>query len=267
MLHKLYKHKTDNANHIRHTGVILFMCLLFLSLSSCADSAPAVSSVLPTDDASTANASSANTTSATATATAMSSTPTATADIPTPLPTYSDDTFVKIIDFVPSAVIELKYATNDNFTGEIIYNFNDAYARYGTVKKLMAAADAFEQMGFRIKIWDAYRPVSAQFRLWEVCPDPTYVANPNVGYSNHTRGCAIDLTLINSDGVEILMPTAFDDFSLKADRDYSDVSAEAAANARLLQSTMESCGFSGYYGEWWHFNDSVKYSPETSFEP
>lgn len=179
----------------------------------------------------------------------------------------SDDVFVKIIDFVPNAIVELKYATADNFTGQVIYDFDVAYARYGTVKKLAAAAEILEGRGYFLKIWDAYRPVSAQFRLWDVCPNPTYVANPNVGFSNHTRGCAIDLTIVDSNGKDVVMPTGFDDFSVKADRDYSDVSKEAADNALMLQNVMESCGFSGYYGEWWHYNDIVKYEPETSFEP
>ena len=192
----------------------------------------------------------------------IESTPTATVEIPA-----SDDAFVKIKDFIPNAVIELKYATADNFTNQVIYNFEDAYARYGTVKKLAEASEKFESKGYYIKIWDAYRPVSAQYRLWDVCPDPTFVANPNVGYSNHTRGCAIDLTLVDFYGNEITMPTAFDDFSGAADRDYSDVSDDAAENARTLQTVMESCGFKGYYGEWWHFDDVIKYSPETVFEP
>ena len=191
--------------------------------------------------------------------------------VPTPKPTptvpSSDDAFVNIKDFIPNAIIELKYATTDNFTGKVIYNFSDAYARYGTVKKLMRAADMLSEKGYSIKIWDAFRPVSAQFRLWEVCPDPTYVANPNVGYSNHTRGCAIDLTIVDGNGQEVLMPTCFDDFSGRADRDYSDVDKKAADNSRFLESVMESCGFSGYYGEWWHYNDTVKYQPESVFEP
>ena len=249
-----------------YRGVVFILCALMFVLPSCgSDSSEtgskASSSAIFFVTPSAAKPSATPTASPTATPT-TAPTPAATVSIPS-----SDDAFVKIVDFVPSAVIELKYSTTQNFTGQVIYDFTDAYARYGTVKKLAAAADALALKGYRIKIWDAFRPVSAQFKLWDVYPDPTYVANPNVGYSNHTRGCAIDLTLIDSSGNEIFMPTAFDDFSGAADRDYSDVSAEAANNARMLEEIMESCGFSGYYGEWWHFNDTVKYSPETSFEP
>ena len=179
----------------------------------------------------------------------------------TPEKTPLDSDFVKIKDYIPTVVIDLKYATTDNFTGQVIYDFTEPQARYGTVKKLMRAAELLEEKGYYIKIWDAYRPVYAQYRLWEICPDGNYVSNPNVGYSNHNRGCAVDLTLVDFSGKEVVMPTGFDDFSLLADRDYSDVSSEAAANSELLEKIMESCGFSGYYNEWWHYNDTVKYDP------
>jgi hypothetical protein len=99
------------------------------------------------------------------------------------------------------------------------------------------------------------------------CPDDTYVADPNVGYSNHSRGFAVDLTLVDGDGNELLMPTGFDDFSLGADRDYSDCDSQAAGNARYLEAVMEKHGFSGYWGEWWHYNDTRKYDVEDSFDP
>ena len=197
-----------------------------------------------------------------------SAAPTESASLPpTPERVPEADEFVRIVDYVPEAVTDLKYATTENFTGQVIYDFTEAYARYGTVAKLAQAQEIFSQQGYRIKIWDAYRPVSAQFRLWEICPDGNFVSNPNVGYSNHTRGCALDLTLIDSEGNEIEMPTSFDDFSEKADRDYSDVSPAAAENAQMLEDVMTSCGFQGYYNEWWHFNDTVRYEPELEFQP
>lgn len=186
---------------------------------------------------------------------------------PTVLPVPKSSDFVRIQEYVPQAVIALRYATADNFTGKVIYDFTDAYARYGTVVKLARAQELLEKQGYYIKVWDAYRPVSAQFRLWEICPDGNYVSNPNVGYSNHTRGCALDITLVDAAGNELEMPTGFDDFSAKADRDYSDVSETAAANARLLEDVMQSCGFQGYYREWWHFNDEERYEPELVFQP
>jgi len=184
-----------------------------------------------------------------------------------PLIPASDDVFVRVLDYIPSASQELMYATENNFTGQVIYDFEDAYLRWGTVKKLRLVCADLEELGLYIKIWDGFRPVSAQFALWEVCPNPTYVANPTTGYSSHSRGNTIDLTLVDANGQELLMPTGFDDFSVKANRDYSDCTAEEANNAQLLEILMEKRGFTGYFGEWWHFSDTVSYNVESVFEP
>lgn len=178
---------------------------------------------------------------------------------PTPTPEPAAEDLVRVADYIPTIVVELKYATEDNFTGQVIYDFSEAYLRYGTVKKLAEAQEALAEEGYGLKIWDAYRPVSAQFALWEVCPDPVYVANPNKGYSGHSRGNTVDVTLVTTDGGEVTMPTGFDDFSQLADRDYSDVPGEGADNAKMLENVMREQGFSCYFGEWWHFSDSKEY--------
>lgn len=178
-----------------------------------------------------------------------------------------DSDFVRVTDYIPDVFVELKYSTSDNFTGQIIYEFEDVFLRYRTVMKLKAVSEELRQQGLYLKIWDGFRPVSAQFKLWEICPDPTFVANPNKGFSNHSRGFAVDLTLADSQGREVEMPTCFDDFSARADRDYSDCTQTQAENARLLEGIMEKHGFSGYWGEWWHFNDTQKYDVETCFDP
>lgn len=185
----------------------------------------------------------------------------------TPPPPESDAAFVRILDYIPTVSQELRYATEDNFTGKQIYEFYEAYLRYGTVKKLMQVSEELAQMGLYIKIWDGFRPVSAQFALWEACPNPTYVANPETGYSSHSRGNTVDLTLVDETGQELEMPTGFDDFSLLANRDYSDCTDTAAANALLLEETMKKHGFTPYYGEWWHFSDSQSYPVEKEFVP
>lgn len=178
-----------------------------------------------------------------------------------------DDSFVNVADYIPGIAVELKYAQKDNFTGQVIYDFDTCYLRYGTVKKLMAVQEALALQGLGLKVWDGFRPVSAQFALWEVCPDPAYVANPETGYSSHSRGNTVDLTVVDAMGREVEMPTEFDDFSALADRDYSDCGPESAENARMLQSLMEDHGFTGYFGEWWHFSDTEKYDVETVFDP
>ena len=184
-----------------------------------------------------------------------------------PLVNPRNEDFVRVKDYISDIVTDLKYGTPDNFTGQVIYEFQDVFLRYGTVMKLNAVSDELAQQGLYLKIWDGFRPVSAQFKLWDICPDDTYVANPNQGYSNHSRGYAVDLTLVDAEGDELPMPTAFDDFSARADRDYSECDPAAAENARLLEAVMEKHGFQGYWGEWWHFNDTQKYDVEVGFDP
>lgn len=106
---------------------------------------------------------------------------------PTPEPEPADGELVLVRDYIPGIFIDLKYATTDNFTGRVIYDSDEAYLRYGTVKKLLCAQNELSGRGLSLKIWDAYRPVSAQFKLWEICPNPVYVSDPNNGYSKHSR--------------------------------------------------------------------------------
>lgn len=193
--------------------------------------------------------------------------PMAETTVPAIMAIPADKDFVKVTDYIPGVYQELMYATQENFTGQVIYDFQDAYLRYGTVKKLAGVCRDLAEMGLYIKIWDGFRPVSAQFALWEVCPDPTYVADPNVGFSSHSRGNTLDVTLVDENGVELEMPTGFDDFSAKADRDYSDCTAAAANNADILEILMEKHGFTGYAGEWWHYSDTMSYPVEREFEP
>jgi D-alanyl-D-alanine dipeptidase len=179
----------------------------------------------------------------------------------------ANSAFVRVTDHIPNIFIDLRYATENNFTGQAIYDFRDAYLRYGTVKKLIAVQNELRTQGLILKIWDTFRPTAAQFRLWEVCPDPNYVADPTKGFSSHSRGNTLDITLCYADGTELKMPTGFDDFSPLADRDYSDCAPEAAANAKLLESIMTKHGFTGYAGEWWHYSDVDNYDVDAQFTP
>ena len=167
-----------------------------------------------------------------------------------PMPEPAAEDFVPVAEWLPQVGVDLRYAGSDNFTGQTIYDFTDAYLRYGTVQKLARAQEALEDAGYSLLIWDAFRPVEAQFLLWEVCPDPVYVANPEKGFSSHSRGNTVDVTLTDLEGGDVEMPSGFDDFSPLADRDYSDVSETAAAHAQLLEDVMTDCGFRPYSGEW-----------------
>lgn len=183
------------------------------------------------------------------------------------LPVPDNRTLVVLSDYLPEIPVELKYATTDNFTGQVIYGFQECYVRYGTAAKLAEVQADLSELGLSLKIWDAFRPVSAQYALWEICPDRRYVADPRKGFSNHSRGNTVDVTMVDSQGREVVMPTGFDDFTPMADRDYSDCPADAASNAMLLEILMEKHGFSGYKGEWWHFTDTDEYPVEETFQP
>lgn len=178
-----------------------------------------------------------------------------------------NDEYVLVKKYIPDIYVELRYATENNFTGVKIYDFTDAYLRYGTVKKLANVQKELKEQGYSLKIWDAYRPFEAQQKLWEVYPDPNYVANPANGMKKHNLGGTVDITMVAADGSVISMPTEFDDFSLKADRNYSDIEdEEAVKNVMILQNAMENNGFTGYQGEWWDYSDTVEYEAE-DFEP
>lgn len=178
-----------------------------------------------------------------------------------------NDEYVLVKKYIPDIYVELRYATENNFTGVKIYDFTEAYLRYGTVKKLAQVQKELKQQGYSLKIWDAYRPFEAQQKLWEIYPDPNYVANPANGMKKHNLGGTVDITMVAADGTVISMPTEFDDFSLKADRDYSDIEdEEAVKNVMILQNAMENNGFTGYQGEWWDYSDTVEYEA-VDFEP
>ena len=183
------------------------------------------------------------------------------------MPKRENSDFVRVRDYIPDIVTDLKYATANNFTGAVIYDFTDVYLRYSTVLKLMDVQAELRQQGLRLKIWDGFRPLEAQWSLWYAKPDPNYVSNPATGNNSHSRGHTVDLTLVDAEGRELEMPTGFDDFTSFADRDYSDCTVTAAANAQLLQEIMEKHGFTGLQTEWWHFSENADYEIEKIFDP
>ncbi len=190
---------------------------------------------------------------------------------PTPAPTPAvpvvtentavrDLELVRVRNYIPELIIDLKYATEDNYAHKVIYDFDEPYLRYGTVKKLASARAQLREQGYDLVLWDAYRPNEAQFELFDAFPNGNFVANPyGGGHSSHTSGGTVDVSLMK-DGALCEMPSGFDEFSALGDRNYSDVSADAAANAKLLEQVMTACGFTGYFGEWWHYTDTTGYN-------
>lgn len=153
--------------------------------------------------------------------------------------------------------LDIRYATKNNFTGTVIYPLAKCYLRRAVAEKLSCVQRELEKKGLGLKIYDGYRPLSAQRKLWSVCPNEQYVALPSKG-SKHNRGASVDLTLVdNTTGCEVAMPSAFDDFTPRAHRDYAHMQSEVAKkNCQLLEAAMVAVGFEPYFGEWWHFNDA-----------
>ncbi|MGI6632454.1 MAG: D-alanyl-D-alanine dipeptidase [Bacillota bacterium] len=182
--------------------------------------------------------------------------PSSGATTPSPDPSIKEvEGLVDVTQLDNTFVIELRYATEDNFTGKKIYTEAKCLLMRGTAEKLAAANREFAEMGYRLKIWDAYRPLSAQQTLWDVVSDRSFVADPKKG-SIHNRGAAVDVTLVDNNGNELPMPTGFDDFSEKASITYDGCSEEEARNRELLAEVMMRNGFVRYDAEWWHFTDS-----------
>jgi len=163
--------------------------------------------------------------------------------------------FVRIEDIDPTIVIDLRYATADNFTGRQIYPRAVAILRPETAAKLAAANAEFREMGYTLKVWDAYRPAWAERELWHATDQKAYVADPRYP-SRHNRGTTVDVTLVDREGNELEMPTLFDEFSPRAARNYLGMTAAARANMELLTEGMLRNGFSTISNEWWHFDDA-----------
>lgn len=172
------------------------------------------------------------------------------------------DYLVRLLDLDSDFIIDLRYATENNFTNKILYNSNECYVNKNTANLLIKAKDIFKNDGFRVKIWDAYRPISAQRQMFEIVPIDMYVATPpdmskivKFEYS-HMNGLCVDITLVDFDGNEEMeMPTAFDDFTEMAGLGCDKIPPVARANAEYLKKVMESVGFKASKNEWWHFND------------
>jgi D-alanyl-D-alanine dipeptidase len=159
---------------------------------------------------------------------------------------------VRLSEVIPGICIDLKYASVDNFTGRVIYPFRECYLHRDAAEALKKAQLSLQNQGLGLKVWDGYRPMEAQKILWQICPDERYVANPEKG-SNHTRGVAVDVTLVDKEGQELKMPTRFDDFTVRAAAQYEGSEREALRNRSLLQSAMTEAGFEMIETEWWHF--------------
>lgn len=168
---------------------------------------------------------------------------------------HSDFDLVDLQTINPHILIDIRYATSNNFTGRPVYSRAKCYLRRKVALKLDAIQKRLEKIRLGLKVFDGYRPLSVQKLFWDYCPDVRFVAPPEIG-SRHNRGAAVDLTLVNKEGEELKMPTQFDDFTAKAHRDYERLPKEVLYNRTLLESVMQEQGFIPVPTEWWHFDDA-----------
>lgn len=148
--------------------------------------------------------------------------------------------------------LDLKYGTPDNIVGKVIYNAPRCLLREEAVISLRRAIEIAAGIGHTFLIYDAYRPTEAQEKLWEACPDERYVADPKKG-SNHGRGVAVDLTLLDREGNPLDMGTPFDDMRQESHHGAQTISREAQINRHMLMGIMTLAGWDWFSTEWWHY--------------
>ena len=165
----------------------------------------------------------------------------------------SDSTFVKLKNFSNGFIFDMKYATEDNFLKQKVYACEECYLRLKTVKFLIAANSEFKKKGYRIKLFDCYRPLDIQKKMWELIPNADYVADPKKG-SVHNSGGAVDITLVDAKGKELDMGTPFDFFGPEASHNYQGFSNKISKNRIYLKEVMLQNNFKSFDSEWWHYN-------------
>ena len=165
----------------------------------------------------------------------------------------ADTTFVNLKDYSADFVYDMKYATTDNFLKAQVYDCAECFLRLKTVKALVKANNEFMKKGYRIQLFDCYRPLDIQKRMWQIVSNPEYVADPAKG-SIHNRGGAVDITLVDSNGKALNMGTPFDFFGPEASHHFENLSNELKQNRVLLKQIMQENGFVSFDSEWWHYN-------------
>lgn len=181
-------------------------------------------------------------------------------------PKYAAANLIEISQIDPSIIIDLQYTRPSNIAKSPLYPKKfPALVRPETALRLKHANNIVKKFGLRLKIWDAYRPPSAQWKLYEASGrNDTFVANPGNAPSQHSCGTAVDVTLVNKNGTPVPMPTGFDSFTPQASSSYNHADKEVAKNLKILQFAMHQSGFYHLPQEWWHYIDiNYKKYPKT----
>lgn len=166
--------------------------------------------------------------------------------------------------FIPRILLDIRYATSNNFLGFPAYSQAACYLHKDAASALYDVQLELAKSGLALKVFDGYRPLHVQQVMWDAIQDERFVANPAKNKGRHTRGTAVDVTLVDSRGRELEMPSEFDDFTEKAHSEYPHCSQAALQNRALLKEVMAKHRFLQVATEWWHFDlegwqDDVKY--------
>ena len=198
----------------------------------------------------------------------------------------SSDSFIDIKEFIPTIIIDLKYASDDNFTGRVVkgYESPKCLLTFEAARSLKIIQTTLKNSGYSLKIYDAYRPQRSvnHFINWSKNQSDTLKKSyfyPNIlksnlfelGYiatkSSHSRGSTVDITLVDiSSGKEIDMGSPYDFFGLESSHDYENISITQKNNRKLLLDVMTKNGFSSYSKEWWHYTFIDEPFPTTYFD-
>jgi len=161
---------------------------------------------------------------------------------------------IDLKEAIPNLKLDVRYATSNNFTNKVIYDTVRVFLVEEAVKALKSVANDLEKDSIGIIVYDAYRPLSVQRKLWEMYPNPDFVADPKTG-SRHNRGAAIDMSLYDlKSGKSLEMPTEYDNFTEKASHSFADLSEDILQNRLYLKTKMEKYGFVSLNSEWWHYD-------------
>jgi D-alanyl-D-alanine dipeptidase len=169
-------------------------------------------------------------------------------------PKMVEHNLVEVGGIYPPLLQEIRYATAYNFTRRVLYPYATAYVHKDVAGALQMVQEELEKGGLGLKIYDGYRPISVQAQMWALVPNPRYVSDPTKSKGKHTRGTAVDVTLVDSLGRELRMPTDYDDFTEEAHRFSQNWSEEERANSLKLEEVMKKYGFVPFPFEWWHYD-------------
>ena len=169
----------------------------------------------------------------------------------TPLP--MDYRLIDIQSIAPDIKMDMRYATPNNFLKQAVYSKARCLLRDPVARSIQRAQDALKTQGYGLKLYDCYRPLSVQKAMWKIFPDGRYVANPATG-SRHNRGAAVDVTLVDSQGRDLEMPSEFDEFTDRAYRNSPAMTDTARKHVQILTTALEAQGLTTIDSEWWHYD-------------